>query len=80
PGFNAGPLTLPDGHKKHDEVFGDVETYRGQLRAVLAGDADPGAGKVTLAVRYQGCADAGVCYPPQKRLIEVALPPEQAGA
>lgn len=80
PGFNAGPLTLPDGHKKHDEFFGDVETYRGQLRAVLAGDADPGTGKVTLEVRYQGCADAGVCYPPQKRLIEVALPPEQAGA
>jgi len=80
PGFSAGPLTLPDGHKKHDEFFGDVETYRGQLRAVLAGDADPGASKVTLEVRYQGCADAGVCYPPQKRRIEVALPAAKAAA
>jgi len=80
PGFSAGPLTLPEGHKKHDEFFGDVETYRGQLRAVLAGEAEPGVGKVTLEVRYQGCADAGVCYPPQKRRIEVALPPEAGGA
>ncbi|OUL31425.1 cytochrome C biogenesis protein [Nostoc sp. RF31YmG] len=74
-GFAPGPLTLPEGHKKHDEFFGNVETYRGQLRAVLAGQADPGARSVTLEVRYQGCADAGVCYPPQKRRIEVKLPP-----
>ncbi|MDG2526131.1 protein-disulfide reductase DsbD [Stenotrophomonas sp. HITSZ_GD] len=80
PGFAPGPLTLPDGHKKHDEFFGNVETYRGQLRAVLAGEADPGAREVALEVRYQGCADAGVCYPPQKRRIEVALPDEAAPA
>jgi len=79
-GFSPGPLTLPDGHKKHDEFFGNVETYRGQLRAVLAGQADPAARSVTLEVRYQGCADAGVCYPPQKRRIEVALPPAAADA
>lgn len=74
PGFAPGPLTLPEGYKKHDEFFGNVETYRGQLRAVLAGQADPGADHVTLEVRYQGCADAGVCYPPQKRRVEVKLP------
>lgn len=74
-GFAPGPLTLPEGHKKHDEFFGNVETYRGQLRAVLAGQADPATRSVTLEVRYQGCADAGVCYPPQKRRIEVKLPP-----
>lgn len=79
-GFSPGPLTLPDGHKKHDEFFGNVETYRGQLRAVLAGQADPAARSVTLEVRYQGCADAGVCYPPQKRRIEVTLPPAAANA
>jgi len=79
-GFSPGPLTLPEGHKKHDEFFGNVETYRGQLRAVLAGEADPSARSVTLEVRYQGCADAGVCYPPQKRRIEVKLPPVPAGA
>ncbi len=74
PGFSAGTLQMPAGEKKHDEFFGDVETYHRQLKATLPGSADAGAGTVTLEVRYQGCADAGVCYPPQKRMVEVALP------
>lgn len=74
PGFSAGTLQMPAGEKKHDEFFGDVETYHRQLKATLPGSADTGTGTVTLEVRYQGCADAGVCYPPQKRTVEVALP------
>ncbi|MEE7561177.1 cytochrome C biogenesis protein, partial [Xanthomonas sp. Kuri4-2] len=73
-GFVAGTLTLPPGHRKHDEFFGEVETYRDQLRAVQAGRAADGVDTVTLEVHYQGCADAGVCYPPQKRSVQVALP------
>lgn len=80
PGFSAGALQMPAGEKKHDEFFGDVETYHRQLKATLPGTADPGAGTVTLEVRYQGCADAGVCYPPQKRTVEVQLPGASAGA
>ncbi len=74
PGFSAEALQMPQGEKKHDEFFGDVETYHRQLRAILPGRADAGSNSVTLEVRYQGCADAGVCYPPQKRNIEVTLP------
>ncbi len=74
PGFSAGALQMPAGEKKHDEFFGDVETYHQQLKAILPGSAEAGAATVTLEVRYQGCADAGVCYPPQKRTIEVRLP------
>ncbi|KRG66381.1 cytochrome C biogenesis protein [Stenotrophomonas humi] len=74
PGFNAGAIQFPRGEQKHDEFFGDVETYHSQLRATLPGSAEPGVETVSLEVRYQGCADAGVCYPPQKRTIEVRLP------
>ena len=74
PGFSAGALQMPDGHKKHDQFFGDVETYHQQMRATLPGQAEPGADTLTLEVRYQGCADAGVCYPPQKRMVQVQLP------
>ncbi|HBK47228.1 MAG TPA: cytochrome C biogenesis protein, partial [Xanthomonadaceae bacterium] len=74
PGFEAGALTLPAGRKKHDEFFGDVETYHDEVRAVQAGTAADGVDAVTLEVRYQGCADAGVCYPPQRRVLKVALP------
>ena len=73
-GFSAGTLQMPDGKRHVDEFFGEVETYRGRLQAVLPGVADAGAGSVTLEVKYQGCADIGVCYPPQKRTLTVSLP------
>ena len=72
PAFHAGALDLPRGASHHDEFFGDVETYRTQLQATLPGA--PTADTVTLKVKYQGCADLGVCYPPQTRRLTVALP------
>ncbi|OAX53224.1 protein-disulfide reductase DsbD family protein [Xanthomonas graminis] len=80
-GFKPNPtLQLPAGHKKTDPYFGEVETYRGELNAVQSGVADPATTSVQVEVRYQGCADAGVCYPPQKRVLKVALPAAEAGA
>ncbi|WP_313457336.1 protein-disulfide reductase DsbD domain-containing protein [Stenotrophomonas sp.] len=72
--FTAEALQMPAGKKHHDDFFGEVETYRERLTAVLPGKAADGADSVTLEVRYQGCADAGVCYPPQKRSVQVRLP------
>ena len=77
--FTGARLGLPDGQKHHDEFFGDVETYRGSLTGVLAGTANDGATSTTLTIKYQGCADAGVCYPPQTRTLRVALPGDPAG-
>ncbi|MEA9581166.1 protein-disulfide reductase DsbD [Xanthomonas nasturtii] len=77
-GFSTGDLTLPEGESKHDEFFGQVQTYRKQLQATLAGKADPALKTAVLQVQYQGCADAGVCYPPQRREIRVTLPGAQA--
>ncbi|WP_312317379.1 protein-disulfide reductase DsbD [Stenotrophomonas sp.] len=72
--FSAEALQMPAGKKHHDDFFGEVETYRERLVAVLPGKATDGADSVTLEVRFQGCADAGVCYPPQKRNVQVRLP------
>ncbi|MEO6226408.1 MAG: protein-disulfide reductase DsbD domain-containing protein [Thermomonas sp.] len=77
--FTGASLSLPAGDKHHDEFFGDVETYRGSLTGVLTGTATAGAGTTTLTIKYQGCADAGVCYPPQTRTLRIALPAEAAG-
>ena len=60
---------LPAGKVKDDPNFGRVEIYRGSAEAHLSG-GPPGAW--TLAVRYQGCADAGLCYPPQTRRFQVS--------
>ncbi|MEO7251952.1 MAG: protein-disulfide reductase DsbD domain-containing protein, partial [Arenimonas sp.] len=76
--FTGASLSLPNGDKHHDEFFGDVETYRGSLTGVLTGTASDSATSTTLTVKYQGCADAGVCYPPQTRKLTVALPADAA--
>ena len=72
--FKAGPLQLPEGTKHHDQFFGDVQTYRGSVTAAVTGVAADGATSATFKVKYQGCADVGVCYPPQTRMITVAMP------
>ena len=78
--FPGAKLALPDGDRHRDEFFGDVETYRKQLVGVLTGAPGAGAAATFLTVKYQGCADAGVCYPPQTRRLRVALPaPAAAG-
>ena len=71
--FAAGDLVLPAGKAYTDEFFGDVETYRGALEATLPGRADAAAGSITLRIKYQGCADLGICYPPQTRAAERCL-------
>ncbi len=76
-GFEGGTLQLPEGAKHHDEFFGDVQTYRGSVTAVLPGKASGDA--VSLRIKYQGCADAGVCYPPQTRTLSVVLPAANDG-
>ncbi|AXK72665.1 cytochrome C biogenesis protein [Lysobacter sp. TY2-98] len=77
-GFVADALRMPKGDAHHDEFFGDVETYRGSLVATLPGT--PQAASTVVTIKYQGCADAGVCYPPQTRKLTVALPADATPA
>ncbi len=67
-GTPAPKLKAPPGEKKVDAEFGDVVVHRGQLKLPLAFASSKAAPR-TLRVRYQGCADIGVCYPPQTRLV-----------
>ena len=70
-GTPSTPLALstPDGERKHDPTFDKVmEVYHHDVAASVALPAAQDApGQETLAVVYQGCADAGLCYPPQTR-------------
>ncbi|MFC3716614.1 protein-disulfide reductase DsbD [Luteimonas soli] len=78
-GSRLGELDLPRGEPHEDEFFGHVETFRQRLAGSVPVQAADG-GKVTLKVSYQGCADIGVCYPPQTRTLAVAMPAGAAGA
>ncbi|MFL1517426.1 protein-disulfide reductase DsbD [Pseudomonas prosekii] len=63
-----GAAQLPNGEKKHDEYFGDVEVYHAILDVELP-RSDPRA--FTLVVTYQGCADKGLCYPPETERLRI---------
>lgn len=64
-------LQPPAGTPHHDEFFGDTEIYTGILPIAFPGDA-PGP----LQLRWQGCAEAGICYPPQT--LPITLPADAA--
>lgn len=66
---NFSHPTYPVGLPYEDEFFGKTEIYRHQviLTVPLANiDAD-----ARLKIRFQGCADAGLCYPVET--VEVPL-------
>jgi len=66
--------SLPNGKIKEDQFFGRVETYRGNLIVTLQLQATPPGQKVVVQAESQGCADLGICYPPNIQRVTVALP------
>jgi thiol:disulfide interchange protein DsbD len=74
----AGQPTLPDGVRKFDSNFNkEMETYAGQLAADLPLKSEAKTPFV-LRVGYQGCADAGLCYPPAE--VAFTVDPAVPGA
>src|ERR1700730_5429372 len=70
----AAPL-LPKGVIKSDPYLGTQEIYQQQVEATVPYTRfDAGAHPLQIKVTYQGCAEAGLCYPP----ISKVLFPEKA--
>jgi thiol:disulfide interchange protein DsbD len=71
----AGVFDLPAGEMKTDQYFGEMEVYNGDVFGKLAiARATPEAMDLDLELKYQGCADGGICYPPVTRMLSVSLP------
>ncbi len=69
-----GPAQLPPGQVKNDEYFGRQEIYHHEISATVPVlRQSPGTLEVPLEVTYQGCAEAGLCYPPQTQKLTVKL-------
>ena len=66
---------LPVAENHHDEFFGDSAVYRQQLELLL-----PATASGELRLGWQGCADAGLCYPPQTTAIALGAAPPTAAA
>lgn len=80
-GTVIGTLELPRGIVKIDPYLGREQIYRNAVTAdlpVMRGTA-AAPRNASVAVTYQGCADAGLCYPPITHTLLVALHAGPAG-
>ena len=69
--LKLGDPVLPSGVKVEDEYFGAVEIYRDALLKAQLPARTSLPTQLKLKVGYQGCAEAGLCYPPQERILEL---------
>ncbi|MBI3714641.1 MAG: protein-disulfide reductase DsbD N-terminal domain-containing protein [Betaproteobacteria bacterium] len=76
PGWRLKTSKFPAGKMKQDATFGYVEIYRDSVRILLpispvpaAQTADPP--RFELRATSQGCADVGICYPPQTHRLRL---------
>ena len=81
---SLGTPEFPPGQIKSDEYFGKQVVYHQELVVMLPvtrSSARSAGGDLTvpLTVSYQGCAEAGLCYPPVTRSVSVVLPPAATG-
>lgn len=62
---DGGQPVLPEGETHHDDFFGTQQVYRHTLDITL-----PASTTRTADIGWQGCADAGLCYPPQSAMLK----------
>ena len=71
-GAELGQPVYPTGEMHSDEFFGDQVIFRGTFDVRIPVVSLPaGSAPLTLEIRSQGCADYGLCYPPQKWSAEI---------
>ncbi len=69
-----GKIVLPKGIPQEDPILGKYQIYRNKVQISLPlNHVDKSTKVVTLLVGYQGCSDAGFCYPPETKKLSVDL-------
>jgi len=63
------PVDLPQGIDHEDEFFGVQQIYTKNLNFTI--NIEEASENDVITVRYQGCADKGLCYPPTKKKISL---------
>lgn len=80
-GVSIGKITLPPGETKVDESFGEMVVYHNEVDILIPlnrTQLDPTP--ITLVAKYQGCAEKGFCYAPQRQSMPLSLPKGEATA
>lgn len=73
-GVSLGAPRFPKGKIYEDEFFGRMEIYRGDFEITIPYQRTGAGDEAELSLELQGCADIGLCYPPQRWNRTVALP------
>ena len=69
-----GTPSFTEGKVYEDAFFGKTIVHRNNVKiSVPVVDKPVESGSISLLVGYQGCSDAGVCYPPQEKTLIVGL-------
>jgi len=77
--IELGTPQLPNGKIYTDEFFGEVETYRGEFQITIPYQRTAPASEMDFQLIAQGCADIGLCYPPQRWITTLSLPDNDGG-
>ncbi len=71
---SLGSAIIPQGEEKDDEFFGRIEVFHDLVEVKLPlNRTRTDAAEIELNVSYQGCAEVGICYPPQKKQTRIKL-------
>jgi thiol:disulfide interchange protein DsbD len=85
-GVALGAYQLPAADIKQDSIlpdgtFGDVAVYHDLIDLdIPLARSNTDATEIAVTVRYQGCADRGICYPPQSQTFTIGLPAAEGAA
>lgn len=77
--IELGTPQLPNGHMYTDEFFGEVETYRDEFQVTIPYQRTASTSEMDFQLIAQGCADIGLCYPPQRWITTLSLPSNNSG-
>jgi len=73
-GISLGQPNMPKAKIKEDEYFGKVPVYYKKLGFPVPINNSTGKDQnVGLKISYQGCADAGLCYPPINKTFDITV-------
>lgn len=78
-GVELAAAQFPKGEIHSDEFFGEQETYRNEFEIAVPYSRTANVRQLDLDLKLQGCADIGLCYPPQTWTASVALPAAPPG-
>ncbi|HSH86046.1 MAG TPA: protein-disulfide reductase DsbD [Methylophilus sp.] len=70
PADQKATISLPPGESKNDPNFGQQQVFH---RDTVAEVIFPETAPAMLQIRYQGCSEKGLCYPPQTKSLPLTL-------